>query len=356
MNLVVACGGRSPEHAVSIQSAQNIIRQADRSKYRVHAALINRTGLWTIVPVPAGMSPREMMAKLSTGAAVSPLLALQPLLADRAQTVVFPALHGPGGEDGSLQGMLESLGLPYVGCGVASSALGMDKVLMKQLMRALDIPIAPHVSLTRADYVHAEPSVIRQVEQLLSYPCFVKPARGGSSIGISRASGLDSLLQAIQTAFLHDDKILIEREIVGREIEIGLLGNEHVSCSAPGEFVREPSFFDFQCKYLDKQLAMRVPADVPPAALQCMLRYATTVFHEFGCSGLCRADFFLTAEGEVYCNEINTMPGFTEYSMYPTLWAAAGIGLPALIDRLVELAIDRQRQATSLVERSAGND
>ncbi len=356
MNLLVACGGRSPEHAVSIQSAQNIIRQTDRVKYRVHAALISRTGLWTVVPVPAGMSSKEMMAKLAASSALTPFSALEKLLADRTQTVVFPALHGPGGEDGSLQGMLESLGLPYVGCGVTSSALGMDKVLMKQLMQTLQIPVAPYVSLTRADYDHAEPNVIRQVEQLLSYPCFVKPARGGSSIGISRASGLESLLQAIQTAFLHDDKILIEQEIVGREIEIGLLGNEHVSCSAPGEFVREPSFFDFHCKYLDRQLAMRIPAEVPPAALQSMLRYATTVYREFGCAGLCRADFFLTADGRVYCNEINTMPGFTEYSMYPSLWAAAGVSLPALIDRLVELAIDKHLQVSTLADRSASND
>lgn len=356
MNLLVAFGGRSPEHAVSIQSAQNIIRQADRAKYRVHAALISRSGLWTVIPVPAGMSSKEMMAKLAAAPAVPPLCALQQLCTDPAQWVVFPALHGPGGEDGSLQGMLESLGLPYVGCGVTSSALGMDKVLMKQMMQTLGIPIAPHVSLTRADYVHAEPSVIRQVEQLLSYPCFVKPARGGSSIGISRASGLEELLQAIQTAFLHDDKILIEREIVGREIEIGLLGNEQISCSPPGEFVREPSFFDFQCKYLDKQLAMRIPAEVPSAALQSMLSHATTVYREFGCSGLCRADFFLTARGEVYFNEINTMPGFTEYSMYPTLWAASGLSLLALIDRLLDLAIAKHQQVATLSDRSAGNN
>jgi D-alanine-D-alanine ligase len=218
----------------------------------------------------------------------------------------------------------------------------MDKAIMKRLMVALGIPVAPYVSLTSEDFAGDQPELVRQVERQLSYPCFVKPARGGSSIGITRVADHQRLASALQTAFAEDNKVLVEQEIVGREIEIGLLGNRPVQCSLPGEFVREPAFFDYRCKYLDQDLAMRIPADISNQAYQEMCGYAIAVFQEFDCSGLFRADFFLTESGAVYFNEINTLPGFTGFSMYPSLWAKAGLALSELIDQLVELALQRR--------------
>jgi D-alanine-D-alanine ligase len=358
LNLIIVCGGRSPEHAVSLKSASSIVQHADRKKYLLTLVHIDLQGKWSVLPVSADDSLQEIMGRLANLRHYSPLEALGHLPCNTLPTVVFPALHGPGGEDGSLQGLFESLDIPYVGSNVSASALGMDKVNMKRIAQALGMPVAPYLCLHYSEYAQAVPSLIRQVEELLRYPCFVKPARGGSSIGISRVGSLGELVPALEQAFSYDQKIVIEREIVGREIELALLGNAAVSCSQPGEFVREPSFFDYQCKYLDKSLAMRIPAAVPARALREMRQHAVTIYREFDCSGLARVDFFLTAAGEVYFNEINTMPGFTVYSMYPSLWAADGMDCAELIDRLINLALERQQAQLTAEQkaRGVGND
>lgn len=343
LNLLVLCGGKSPEHTVSLQSARSILQHADRKKFHLSLAYINLQGQWSLMPQIEHCNADEVMARLAQLPTCSPLEALSSLSKSDMQIVAFPAIHGTGGEDGSLQGLFESLDIAYVGSNVSSSALGMDKVHMKRVAQVLGIPVTPYLCVNQREYAQALPRLIGRVEKLLRYPCFVKPARGGSSIGISRVDSSTELVPALEQAFRYDQKVIVEREIIGREIELSLLGNEDVSCSPPGEFVRDPSFFDYRCKYLDQGLTMRIPAAVPKKALREMRRYAVAVYREFECSGLSRVDFFLTASGDVYFNEINTMPGFTAYSMYPSAWKAAGLDFTALVERLVNLAMDRHQ-------------
>lgn len=343
MELYVVFGGKSSEHEVSIQSALNILENASRSNYRVFAAYIATDGNWSVFPLEGEFDRESILNRLNLLPRLAAAEAVNAYLSTNSPKVVFPIIHGTGGEDGRLQGLCETLQIPYVGCGVTASAIGMDKAIMKCMMTALGIPVAPYLSFSRADYASNPGGMVQQIEQHISYPCFVKPARGGSSIGVTRVADSRHLLQAVQDAFAEDSKIMVEKEIVGREIEIGLLGGDKVECSLPGEFVRQPSFFDYHCKYLDKDLAMRIPALVPESTYRLMCEYATAVFREFDCHGLFRADFFLTDTGEVFFNEINTLPGFTQYSMYPSVWAKAGVNLTSLIDRLVDLALQRRQ-------------
>lgn len=342
MDLFVVFGGQSPEHDVSVQSAANVLRHADQQQYRPFAVHIDRVGDWAVLPAAEALTGPLTTARLAEWPHLPAAVAIGRCLATPSDKVVFPLIHGRGGEDGALQGLCEWLQLPYVGCGVTSSAIGMDKAVMKQLMAALGIPVAPFVCLRADEYQQRSQLLQRQLLQQLSLPCFVKPAHGGSSLGISRVTHPRELGDALLLALAADSKVLVEQEIIGREIEIGLLGGTRAQCSLPGEFVRAPSFFDYSCKYLDEGLQMRVPATVSSGALQQMYQHASTVWREFDCHGLCRADFFLTADDQVYFNEINTLPGFTQYSMYPRLWQVAGLELSGLIDRLVELALDKQ--------------
>jgi D-alanine-D-alanine ligase len=258
--------------------------------------------------------------------------------------VVFPVLHGPHGEDGTVQGLLELAGLPYVGCGVLASSLAMDKIACKQLLSSQGIPVVPFVAVLRSAWQAAPNNVISQVEEALGYPVFVKPANLGSSIGVSKASDRADLIRATDQAARYDRRILVEHAVdKPREIECAVLGNDKPIASMPGEIVPSNDFYDYAAKYIDGKSALRIPAPIAPAVADQVRKLAVQAFKAIDGAGLARVDFLLSdTTGELYLNELNTLPGFTTISMYPKLWEATGIAYDELVERLIELARERQ--------------
>jgi D-alanine-D-alanine ligase len=345
LRLALIFGGRSVEHEVSVVSAQHVIAAVDRDRFQVVPIGVTREGIW--------LSPEETQAQLvrpeapfrkrlhSTGAGGTRGVDLSYL---DGVDVVFPLVHGAGGEDGTLQGLLEILGLPYVGCGVAASALGMDKALMKAAFSAAGLPVGDYRVVRAPADERATATLARDLDEELGLPLFVKPASGGSSIGISKASGREDLALAIAEASRHDRKLVIEKTIVGREVECGVLGNEDAQASPIGEISFRREFYDFEAKYLDPETRILAPADVPAEVARRIQELSLGAFRAIDGSGLSRVDFFLCPDGSIFIDEINTMPGFTPASMFPTLWEKAGISYSDLISRLVEFALTRYKE------------
>jgi D-alanine-D-alanine ligase len=258
--------------------------------------------------------------------------------------VVFPILHGPYGEDGTVQGLLELAGVPYVGAGVLASAVGMDKATMKAVFRAHGLPVVPHLVVRQHEWAEDAAGVGTRVAAELGYPCFVKPSNLGSSVGISKVGRPADLAPAMATALAHDRKALVERAITGRELEVAILGNDHPVASVPGEVLPGKEWYDYEAKYTDGIAKLLIPAPVDEAVAAELRRLAVAAFRAVDAAGLARVDFFLEAEGRAWVNEINTIPGFTRHSAYPRLWEASGLPYPRLIDRLIELARERHAQ------------
>ncbi len=357
--LAVVFGGRSTEHAISCVSAGSILAAVDRERYDVIALGITPEGRWVLAPDnPAllALEGRELPAVKDGRAIALPgdptvggVVALEdgPGLLCRVD-VVFPVLHGPYGEDGTLQGLLELAGVPYVGSGVLASAAAMDKTVARTLLSATGLPVTPARVVRAAQWAREEADVIRQVAQL-GLPVFVKPARGGSSIGISKVDDLADLPRAVEDALRCDPKILVEAAVTGREVECGILEDEQgrPQASVPAEVrvVGSCAFYDFEAKYLDAATELDVPADLPPELTERLQAMACAAYDALDCEGLARVDFFVGPGGELTVNEVNTMPGFTPTSMFPRMWAASGIDYPALVDRLVQAAL---RKGTGL--------
>jgi len=258
--------------------------------------------------------------------------------------VVFPLLHGPNGEDGTIQGMLELLNVPYVGNGVLASSAGMDKVVMKHLFAQAGLDQAKYVSFVKKTWSQSKEESYDQVEAELGYPCFVKPANLGSSVGISKCRNREELDQAFELAFQYDRKIVVEEGVIGREIELGVLGNDEPVCSVAGEIAPKKDFYDYKAKYEDGDTDLIIPASLTEDEYETMRSMAVKAFQAIDGSGLVRADFFLTNEGRVLINEVNTMPGFTPFSMFPLLWKQSGVEYAELIEKLVALAIERHEE------------
>ncbi len=331
-------GGRSGEHEVSVQSAASIWQAADRARYQVIPIAISKSGRWR-----RGIAPHEVIAL--GGSVPEPLESENPMAVLHDIDIVFPVLHGPFGEDGTIQGLLEMLGKPYVGAGVLASAIGMDKAMMKTVYAQHGFPQAPWLVFSR-QYCRQQPAaVFRSVEQHLGFPCFVKPANMGSSVGISKVHSPEGLPGAISLATQFDRKIVIEAFVDGREIECSVLGNEQPQASVPGEIVPAAEFYDYQAKYAsDSQLL--IPAPISPKQVAEVQQLAIAAFKAIDCFGLARVDFFLQkSDGKLVINEINTMPGFTRISMYPKLWEASGLPYPRLIDELITLAFERHNES-----------
>jgi D-alanine-D-alanine ligase len=319
LRVAVIYGGRSGEHEISLRSAEAIVAALNPAGYEVQRILITRDGLW---------KPR----------AISPEPGANPGI-----DVVFPVLHGTFGEDGTVQGLLELAGLPYVGAGVLASAVAMDKDVLKRLLSERGIPVVEFEVLTRGG-----PGV-ESVCSRFGFPMFVKPANLGSSVGISKVRSCEELKAAIELAAQFDRKILVERGIVGREFECSVLGNENPVAAGPCEILPSREFYDYEDKYLLDQARTVLPADVSPEQAAEIRRIAVAAYCTAGCEGMARVDFLMeTRTGSLYVNEINTIPGFTPISMYPKMWEAAGVSFPALVDRLIELALERHqaREAT----------
>jgi len=292
---------------------------------------------------------QEVILASNPSAKTSLILLKEPGAAPRLGRldVIFPVLHGTFGEDGTVQGLLELAGIPYVGAGVLGSAVGMDKEVMKRLLHERGLPFVPYLSVRRADFEAAPRLACQAIEKKLHYPVFVKPANLGSSVGISKARNRRELQAALETAAHYDRKILVERAIQGREIECSVLGNDDPIASIPGEIVPAGEFYDYAAKYLDDTAQLILPALLRPAQVMRVQRLAIEAFQAAECAGMARVDFFLEKRtGRIYLNEINTIPGFTSISMYPRLWEASGISYAKLIDCLIELALERHREKT----------
>ena len=263
---------------------------------------------------------------------------------ENAIDVIFPLLHGPNGEDGTVQGLLELMNIPYVGNGVLASAAGMDKVVMKNIFAEAGLKQAKYASFIRSGWEKDRETAYEKVEEVLGYPCFVKPANLGSSVGINKCKNREELENAFEEAFQFDRKIIVEENIVGREVEVGVLGNDEPKCSVVGEIVPKKDFYDYKSKYIDGDTALIIPAEMTEEESNVIKRDAIVAFQSLDGAGLTRADFFLTKDGEVYINEVNTMPGFTPFSMFPLLWQHTGLPYPELIEELIRLAMERHEE------------
>ncbi len=354
-------GGRSSEHGISCLSAASVLNVIDRTKYDVVAIGISREGRWVIAKDDPGHYALANGDLPSVdGAGTEVVLAGDPtrdnlLISEPGQIphalgnldVLFPLLHGPYGEDGTIQGLCELAGIAYVGSGVLASAAAMYKPVMKALFAQAGLINTPHLVVTDAQWRKDPAKITERVKAELGFPVFVKPARGGSSNGIGRADSASTLVQAITEAQIHDPQVIIEKAVIGREIECGVLGvlGGGAETTLPAEIrvVGDHDFYDFQAKYLDESTVLDVPADLPADIRAEIQRQSLLAFEVLGCEGLARVDFFLDSENQIIINEINTMPGFTPTSMYPRMWAASGIDYSALVDRLIQLALHRRR-------------
>ena len=336
--IAVLFGGRSGEHEVSIRSAAAVIGALDSGKYEVIPVAISKQGKWLGPAESVSLLPPEAQGRSSTQTAV---IVSQEPGSTSGVDVVFPVLHGTFGEDGTVQGLLELAGVAYVGAGVLGSACGMDKDVMKRLFREAGLPTVEHLACLRGDRERA----VAESEARFGYPVFVKPANLGSSVGITKARDAAELRKGLDRAATFDRKIIIEPAIVGREIECSVLGNDCPEASLPGEIIPSGEFYDYESKYLDQNSRLLIPAPLSDEQTGEVRRLAVAAFQAIECSGLARVDFFLEKDTEHFLiNEINTMPGFTSISMYPKLWQASGLAYPDLIDRLIELALERQAE------------
>jgi D-alanine-D-alanine ligase len=372
MRVAVIFGGKSGEHEVSIASARSVMRAMDPDRYEVLPVGITKGGRWLLTGDPlaaleAGENeeapPRLAAPAPPTGDAAVPCpeggRELVPGTAGHRfpeVDIVFPVLHGTYGEDGTVQGLLELAGLPYVGSGVLGSALGLDKVAMKAVLEAHGLPVVEYVATTAGAWRREPGEMIARVEERLPYPVFVKPANLGSSVGVSKAHDRGELRAALDLAARFDRRLLVERGVNAREIECAVLGNDEPIASVLGEVVPSHEFYDYRAKYVDGDSALYIPASLPEETARTIQDLAVRAFRALDCAGLARADFLLCRDtGRVYVNELNTLPGFTEISMYPKLWEASGLPYPRLIDRLIELALERHAERAAL-ERSYGFD
>jgi len=337
--VAVIFGGRSREHEVSLVSARSVMAALDPARWTVVPLGIARDGAW--------LSPAETAAALAEGRTA--LLGGQPMLTSTEALAalagcdaVFPLVHGTFGEDGTLQGLLEMAGLPYAGAGVAASAVGMDKALMKALFREAGIRVARYAVVRAWEVGDGALDAIRYVEETLGYPCFVKPANGGSSVGITKAASREDLPGAFRAAFACDDKAVVEESITGQEVECSVLGNERPDVSVVGEVVPDREFYDYESKYSpDSKTELHIPARIDPRVASEVRELAARMFTVMGCEGYARVDFFVRGGSEVVANEVNTIPGFTSISMYPKLWEASSLGYTDLLTRILELALER---------------
>ena len=340
--VMVVFGGRSGEHEVSLASARAILDTLGKNgSYEVVPVGITKEGRW----ISSGDPMRELESKNADGAD-TPATVSDKLPANLGRAdVVFPVLHGPHGEDGTIQGMLELAGVPYVGSGVLASAAGMDKVTMKKIFAYHDLPQVEWLGFTKDDWNGNREKLVREIEDSLGYPCFVKPSNLGSSVGISKAQNAEELEEAINVAAGLDRRIIVEAAAVGREIEVAVLGNAEPKVSVPGEIlVGSHEFYDYEAKYTEGETEVLAPADIPEEAAEEIRKIAHTAFEAIDAAGMARIDFFLEhGTNRVILNEINTIPGFTPTSVYARLWDASGLSYGELLDELIKLALERHK-------------
>jgi D-alanine-D-alanine ligase len=337
----VLFGGRSGEHEVSLRSARSVIEAIDPERYEVTLLAIDKRGRWLL-----GQDAAHLLTAPNVTAPQSePARGLVPSDESlRSLDVVFPVLHGPLGEDGTVQGLLELADIAYVGCGVVASAVGMDKAICKAVFAAHSLPQAPYLVLKRQRWQANPEAILDDIETHLPYPVFVKPANLGSSVGISKAKDRASLNLALNEAARYDRKLVVEQGVDAREIEVSVLGNDDPLASLPGEVAPRREFYDYAAKYITDDSELLIPAPLSPQATAEAQRLAVAAYRAIDGAGMARVDFLLDRQsGRLYLNEVNTIPGFTSISMYPKLWQASGLPFAQLVDRLIELALERHQ-------------
>ncbi len=348
-NIAVLFGGRSSEHEVSIRSAGYIYRSLNRSRYTVLPVYIDQQGrfflLESVSDLPDTIQGLTALSRTPLSFVPGDPMPVRTENGDAVSIdVMFPVLHGPNGEDGTVQGLFRLLGIPFVGCDVLGSALCMDKAMMKPVLAAAGIDSARYILVEQ----HNSSIDLKEVFRELGNTVFVKPSRQGSSVGVSRAENETQLKEALQEAFRFDSKVLIEEAIVGREIECAVLGNEQPEASLPGEILPKHTFYSYEAKYLDPDGAgLQIPAKLTPYDEKRVRETAIRTYRALDCEGLSRVDVFFTADGRILVNEVNTLPGFTEISMYPKMWEATGLPGTALMDRLIEAALNRHNRQSA---------
>ncbi len=337
IRLLLLAGGQSEEHEVSLNSAKSVLEALPTDQFEVTPIIISKEGKW--------LPSSEAHHALEQGsAATGGELVLHSASSAENFDVVFPILHGPNGEDGTVQGLLKLAGIPFVGSGVLGSAVSMDKIMMKSVLAAHEIPQVPYQLVTRSEFANNKNAMFENLKAL-GLPVFVKPANLGSSVGISKASYPSELEDALEFAFTFDRRVIVEASAgrKPREIEVGILGNDNPEASPVGELTFDSEFYDYDTKYLEGRAEMHIPANIPFEISKTVQNLALKAFKALDCAGLSRVDFFYLPEtGEVYLNEVNTMPGFTKTSMYPQLWKAAGVSYPELCSRLIRLALEKR--------------
>lgn len=345
-------GGKSAEHEVSLSTACAVTGALNFEEYEIYPIYITQSGEWR--RGERLEKPASSIEELQFGDdAIVLENNITAFLIDQNGAavqfdVIFPLLHGTNGEDGTVQGLLEVLNLPYVGNGVLASSAGMDKVIMKQLFEIAGLPQVPYTYFIRSEWTNEQETILTRCEETLAWPMFVKPANLGSSVGISKASNRQELIKAIEVALQFDRKIVVEQGIVAREIELAVLGNDYPEVSVPGEIKPMTEFYDYDSKYKDGSTALIIPAELPTDVVTSLKEHAKSAFKILDGSGLVRADFFVTADHDIYINEVNTMPGFTPVSMYPLLWQHTNVSYPELINRLIALALERYEEKQQL--------
>jgi D-alanine-D-alanine ligase len=361
----VIFGGRSAEHDVSLVSARAVLNSLDPAKYEATLIGITREGHWLpFGQAQAGAEPKLLMesagnvSKAHTGLLPDPSMRSLPEITESETgltlqfgepiDVIFPVLHGPYGEDGTMQGLLELANIPYVGCGVLASSVGMDKVMAREVFKQHGLPVLDYVLVKRGQWEKSagkeRDALLEKVEKTAGYPCFVKPVNMGSSVGVSKAKDRAGLIAAIDNACRYDRKIMIERGLNPRELEVAVLGNDEPEASVVGElyYSKKADFYDYKAKYQDDDIGFDIPAKIEPELSDKLRELAVKAYLALDCAGMTRVDFFVDRDtGEIYLNEVNTIPGFTPVSMYPKMWEATGLSYPQLVDRLIELALER---------------
>jgi D-alanine-D-alanine ligase len=355
LKIGILFGGRSAEHEVSLVSAASVINALDKNKYEILPIGISKEGRWLSAPNSLQLLKEHASLELLPEHVLLPDPRKQSLVnINNASTsqeidVIFPLIHGTFGEDGTIQGLFELADIPYVGAGVLGSAVGMDKVVAKQLLQQAKVPVTKGIWFLFSDFPKNHKKFIADIEKQLGYPCFVKPPNQGSSVGISKAHNKTELIQAIQLAGQYDRKILVEKAVKNpREIELSVLGNDSPIASVPGEIIPSNEFYDYDAKYVDGKSRAIIPAKLASALIKSLQQCAVRAYQVLNCEGMARVDFLLQRNGKFYLNEINTIPGFTSISMYPKLWEATGIKYSELLDKLITLAVERHTQKKKL--------
>lgn len=358
LRIGVIFGGRSGEHEVSLVSASSVIKALDKNKYQILPIGITKEGRWLTSGNPLKTLKAKRSKELKSDAVIAPdatKKSLVPLKTSGKKStltkldVVFPILHGPYGEDGTVQGLLELANLPYVGADVLGSAVAMDKVIQKQVCQQVGIPTVKYIYFKKPFFKKNKSKILNNIKKL-GYPVFVKPANLGSSLGITKVKYAQEIELAIKYATQFDNKIIVEKAVINpKEIEVAVLGNDHPKASVPGEIISSNEFYDYNAKYVDGQSQTVIPAKLPKSVIAKIQKIAIEAFKAVNCSGMARVDFLVTSRNKIYLTEINTIPGFTSISMYPKLWKASGLPYHKLLDKLINLAMEKYSGKLSLL-------